>query len=517
MAVLIAGLAGAAALPLTSLGVGWALVAVILLAATLRGRARPRPAAIGLAVAAVVLVGVGAWRAAPWLFLLCLAAALLLASLAAGGPLTWRGLLLAPRILPSAAVTGLREDLGDRRDGGGRDGSPPRPGPRALLGWLVALVAVTVFGALFTAADGVFARFLAGLLPGPGEIIRAVGGFTVAALLGVAVAHLARRRARDLPTAVGSTLAADTTPPAADPAPPATGTAASAAVTAARPGGSGPAARPGGRTRRGPLLPGEWVPTLALLDLLFGAFVAVQVTTWFRGHAYVLDPAGPSYAEYARGGFGQLLTVTLLTLGVVAVLAAHAARDTPGRRLLLRALGGILCLFTLVVVASAVTRMALYVQAYGFTRPRLLADALVLWLGVVFVVILVAGVRLRARWLPHALLGSALAVLGGLVAVDPDALVARTVIGRFEQDGHLDASYLAMLSADAAAELDRLPEPQRSCALGPLADRLREPDPWYAFNLSRARARELLDARPPQPGWQARCSTGTPDPYQRGG
>ncbi len=481
MVVLIAGLAGAAALPLTRLGVGWALVAATLLAVSLRGRARPRPAAAGLAVAAVALVGVGAWRAAPWLFLLCLAAAFLLASLAAGGRLTWRGLLLAPRILPSAVVDGLREDLSDRRDGGGRDGAPPRPGRRALLGWLVALVTVTVFGALFTAADGVFAAFLAGLLPGPGEIIRAVSGFTVAALLGVAVAHLARRRPGDLPAADGSIVTA------------------------------------GGRTRRGPLLPGEWVPTVALLDLLFGAFVAVQVTTWFRGHAYVLDPAGPSYAEYARGGFGQLLTVTLLTLGVVTVLAARAARDTPGRRLLLRALGGMLCLFTLVVVASAVTRMALYVQAYGFTRPRLLADALVVWLGVVFVVVLVAGVRLRARWLPHALLGSALAVLGGLVAVDPDALVARTVIGRFEQDGHLDARYLAVLSADAAAELDRLPEPQRSCALGPLADQLREPDPWYAFNLGRARARALLDAHPPQPDWRARCPAGAPDPYQRGG
>ena len=62
---------------------------------------------------------------------------------------------------------------------------------------------------------------------------------------------------------------------------------------------------------------------------------------------------------------------TLLTLGVVGV----AARKAPalGRdRLLLRGVLGALCLLTLVVVASALFRMHVYEEAYGFTRLRLL-------------------------------------------------------------------------------------------------------------------------------------------------
>ncbi|GAA2376053.1 hypothetical protein Cme02nite_10360 [Catellatospora methionotrophica] len=461
MLILIGGLAGALALPVTMVGVGWAVVAVALAAVAVAARRRPRPGALGVAVVAVLLAGTGTVRAAGWLLVLCLAAALLLAVV---DDLTWRGLLRAPLVLPHSALTGLRAAVTGQREGGerGADGGS-RSGRPAVLGWAVALVAVAIFGGLLAAADGIFAELLRDLLPGPGELARAAAGFLLAALLAAAL--------------VGRGAAVRT--PVQD------GPAVSAVPDHA---GRGRAPRT--------LVPGEWVPTVALLDVLFGGFVVVQVTTWFRGHDYVLDPAGPTYAEYARGGFGQLLAVTLLTLGVVGVVAARAARDTARRRLLLRSLGGALCLFTLVVVASAVTRMALYVQAYGFTRPRLLADALVLWLGLIFVAILVAGVRLSMARLPHVVVGSAVLVLFGLVAVNPDAMVARTVIGRYQQDGHLDAGYLSVLSADAVTELDRLPEPHRTCALAHLVDDLREPDPWYGFNISRARARALLAERP---------------------
>ena len=47
--------------------------------------------------------------------------------------------------------------------------------------------------------------------------------------------------------------------------------------------------------------------------------------------SYVLRTAGLTYAEYARGGFWQLLVVTGLTLAVIAVAARKAPRETGGR------------------------------------------------------------------------------------------------------------------------------------------------------------------------------------------
>jgi len=87
----------------------------------------------------------------------------------------------------------------------------------------------------------------------------------------------------------------------------------------------------------------------------------------------------------------------------------------------------------------------------------------------------------------------------GLVAVNPDAYIAGTVIARYHHDGHLDAAYLSVLSADAVPEIDRLPEPYRSCVLAGLAGRPSTVDPWDAANAGRSVAWRVLRARPVPP------------------
>ena len=120
----------------------------------------------------------------------------------------------------------------------------------------------------------------------------------------------------------------------------------------------------------------------------------------------VLHTSDVKFAEYARSGFWQLLAVTVLTLGVVAAVIRWAPRRTSADRAWLRGLLGALSLLVLVIVASALSRMWTYQQAYGFTVLRLSVEAFELWLGLVYVMIIVAGVSLEARWLPRAIAGS---------------------------------------------------------------------------------------------------------------
>ncbi|MBA2384669.1 MAG: DUF4173 domain-containing protein [Actinobacteria bacterium] len=82
---------------------------------------------------------------------------------------------------------------------------------------------------------------------------------------------------------------------------------------------------------------------LALLDLLFLAFVAVQFAVLFGGHDRVVETAGLTYADYARSGFWQLLAATVLTFAVVGGALARAHTRGPRDRLLLRLLLGVLC------------------------------------------------------------------------------------------------------------------------------------------------------------------------------
>ena len=151
-------------------------------------------------------------------------------------------------------------------------------------------------------------------------------------------------------------------------------------------------------------------------------------------------PGGLTYAEYVHQGFGQLTVATLLTLAVVAVAARKAPRSSGRERLLLRAVLGALCLLTLVVVASALYRMHVYEEAYGFTRLRLLVSVFEGWLGLVVLMVLGAGVRLRGSWVPRTVLLSGAASLLALAALSPDAYIARHNVDRFAETGKIDVA-----------------------------------------------------------------------------
>ncbi|MEU7926117.1 DUF4173 domain-containing protein [Micromonospora sp. NPDC049107] len=409
-----------------------------------------RAAQVVWAAATVALVGVGTLRAAGWLFALCLLAAVVTGTLAVTGGRSPLGMLLAATLPPAATVRALPWAVRGLRD--------TRPaGSGIAVGRVLTSVAISagllmLFGLLFSSADAVFADLVSGLLPDisvPGTIgwtfrLLLIGG----GLLGAA--YLVSR------------------PPNLD---------------GLRPGPARPAHRL------------EWTLPLVLLDALFAAFVLVQLTVLFGGSGHVLRTAGLTYAQYARGGFWQLLAVTGLTLLVIAVAARRAPKATRTDRLLVRALLGALTALSLVIVASALYRMQVYADAYGATRLRLVVATVELWLGLLFVLVGVAVVRLRATWLPRLVIGTAVLALLGLALVNPDRLIADRNVDRYLQTGRLDVDYVSGLSADAVPALARLPEPMRICALSRLAVELPRDGVW-ATNLGRERARPELDRIP---------------------
>jgi hypothetical protein len=144
---------------------------------------------------------------------------------------------------------------------------------------------------------------------------------------------------------------------------------------------------------------------------------------------------------------------------------------------------------TLVVVASALYRMHVYQEAYGFTRLRLLVDVFEGWLGLLVLGVMAAGLTLRAAWLPRAALLSGAGLLLVLAAVNPDAWIAQRNLDRYDETGKVDWAYLQGLSADAVPVLGTLPDDVVVCALTghEVGD-----DDWLEWNLGRHRADPLL-------------------------
>jgi hypothetical protein len=236
----------------------------------------------------------------------------------------------------------------------------------------------------------------------------------------------------------------------------------------------------------------DWALPTGLLVAVFALFVGVQFVVLFGSDDHVLLTDGLTYAEYARSGFWQLLAVTVLALGVLAFDSRWAPATTAVERAVKRGLLAALAVLTLVVVASAISRMWLYQQAYGFTVLRLLVLTCELWLGAGFLLALVAVLRLRPAGLGRPMVAAGMLALLGLAVLDPERFVTEHNVARWSDTGRLDTSYLGGLSADAVPPLLGLPEPLRSCTLHRIAAGLHEADDWRGTNLSRTSARAAL-------------------------
>ena len=369
-------------------------------------------------VLAAALAVVPTLRAATWVVVPCVLVALALASLGAGGGRSWG------ELSSGLAAVWARLPLGAvlaTRVAGSVNGRGA-----ALRGGLLAAGLLLVFVPLLMSADAAFAEVLQRVTP---NLDMPVERALAAALFAAGGGALVYAGLAPLPPA-----------------------------TVAPP-----------RRRLSRL---EWGLPLGALVVLLGAFVALQLATLFGGDRHVLNTAGLTYAQYARSGFAQLLGVAALTLAVVA--AAH--RWAPGARPLL----AVLCLLTLVVLASALKRLGLYEDAYGFTRLRFAAHATLLWLGAIFALVLVA----RPAWLPRA----ALAITGATVLLfalaDPDRRIADHNVERWQRTGKIDVQYARGLSADATPALVSLLE----CA--------ELPQDGDGFNLARRRAGRACEGRP---------------------
>jgi hypothetical protein len=464
-----AGAVAAAVVPDVPAGAGLVVTGLLATAAVvLQRRAAWRWPDVALAALAVALLLVAAVRDAEWLVALCVLAAAGLGALAVSSARTWTATLLTPAAVPVAALRALPWLARSASTAGGS-----RRWVVLLRTGAVTVAVLGVFGALLASADAAFARLVELALPAVhlGELpARLVLGGLVAALV------------------LGATYLAVAPPPWSR-------------VQV-------PSGRAAGRS--------EWLVPVAALDLLLLTFLAVQSTVLFGGRDHVLRTAGLTAAEYARSGFWQLLVVTALVLLVVAAAVRWAPREHPRDRRVVRSALGLLLALALAVAGSALSRLRLYEEAFGATTARLVATAAVLWLVAVLLLVAAAGVRWPGRSalasaLPRAVAASAGAVLLVLAAVDADALVAARNVDRALAGDEVDTAYLAGLSADAVPELDRLPEPLRSCALAARAQRLAEGNGsgWAGANAARSAARSLLAERPVRAVDAAACGART--------
>ncbi len=238
---------------------------------------------------------------------------------------------------------------------------------------------------------------------------------------------------------------------------------------------------------------------LGVLNLLFAAFVLIQIRYLFGGETQLNLAAGLTYAEYARKGFFELVTVAALALPTL-LLAHWLLNPAAGRSLrVFQGLAGGLIVLLSIVMVSALQRMRLYQQEYGLTELRLYTTAFMGWLALVFLWFGATVLRNRRPPFVSGAFGLGMGVLLLLNALNPDALIVSTNAQR-SAIRPFDSRYATTLSADAVpalvAALPAMGTEERCATAADLLNDWGKPEAhdWRTWNWSRSQARSTVDA-----------------------
>jgi len=270
----------------------------------------------------------------------------------------------------------------------------------------------------------------------------------------------------------------------------------------------------------------ERLVVLAGVVVLFASFLLLQLSYLF-GNAPARIGSGITFSEYARRGFGELTAVATLCALLLVILDGCAARGP--RERWARLAGVVVIVEVQLLLVSALRRLWLYEEAYGFTTLRLYAHV---YMVLVALLLALLGRELWGGLDPARLARRAAAVGAlGLIALtywNHEDWIVRENAARYARTGQLDAAYLLELSSNAVPAivetLHELPPAAADLLREALAWRYSAADPsracrWFEWNLRRQEAAHALRAAgivagPVQlGGWKCSVTSGaTPAP-----
>ncbi len=189
---------------------------------------------------------------------------------------------------------------------------------------------------------------------------------------------------------------------------------------------------------------------LGLINLLFLAFVIVQLSYLFGGMDLVQNTPDFKLADYARRGFGELVAVAALVLPILLVSQWLVRKDSPVNKKLYRILAGIQIVLLFVIMLSAAQRLFLLTGnlGYGLTTVRFYPMAFMVLLALVFVWFSLTVLRGARRQFAWGALWLTLFMLGTLHVMNPDDYIVRTNVKLMQEGRMFDSGYVNELSED---------------------------------------------------------------------
>lgn len=183
--------------------------------------------------------------------------------------------------------------------------------------------------------------------------------------------------------------------------------------------------------------------------VLYALYFAIQIKYFISAFMNIL-PENFTYANYARQGFFELFAVAVVNALVILCMNIFSKSENAEKNTGVKVYTVIFCIFTLVLIASALSKMVMYMNTYGLTPLRLYTSWFMVLLALCFIAVTIK------EFAPKFSIVKSCAVIfvvmfALLTFSCPDAIIAKTNIDMYKsgKTKELDASTLINLSDDA--------------------------------------------------------------------
>lgn len=187
---------------------------------------------------------------------------------------------------------------------------------------------------------------------------------------------------------------------------------------------------------------------LGSVSVLFLLFVIVQFQYFFGGENNI-GVAGFTYSQYARRGFNELVIVAFFSLVMILGLSALTRRESELQKRIYSGLSVVLVVLVMIILVSAFQRIALGISWHGYSRLRVYPRIFLIWLGLLFITVVVLEIFRQERFFAFAALLASFGFAISLFLTNIDAAIIQRNLYRGWHGKNLNVPHLASLSDDA--------------------------------------------------------------------
>ena len=150
---------------------------------------------------------------------------------------------------------------------------------------------------------------------------------------------------------------------------------------------------------------------LSAICVCYLLYLFSQLAYFFSAFKGFLPEGGITYAQYARKGFFEMCVIAVINLALVFIALLLAKKQNGKACHGIKALATFVGVFTLVIIVTAISKMVLYINAYGMTVLRLTTSAFMVFLAVVFISVILRIYLLNINVVKTALITAGCIVL----------------------------------------------------------------------------------------------------------